>query len=106
MQEQEKGVRRPDFPEQGMFDPATGANITGDIIQASGEDVEKKLEELYAQARKRATTGEAPGAIYAELSPKVEGAVSCHFNSMKLPTDQNFLKERLDRLAEAAGVAP
>ena len=43
----------PDRMLQGVFDPVSGQNITGDYIQASHEDLKDSMSELLTEIRDR-----------------------------------------------------
>ncbi len=106
MQEQERGVKRPDFPEQAMLDPFTGKNITGDIVAESKDSLAKTMDALLAEAKKRAQRGEPAEKIFNDLAPEVQNAIADHYRSMKLPTDHTALSNAMEELAKAAGADP
>ena len=63
----EEGIPPRDHPEQGVIDPLTGRNVTGEFHDEARREMERDLDEMMGSARKRSVQGEDPTAIFTEL---------------------------------------
>ncbi len=90
----EEGVPpRDDMPVQGIFDPETGQNITGEAYSESKADMEKELKAIRDRAIGQLVDGSEIGMVMDSASQKITGALEQHFFSMKQPVDEDMLAE-------------
>ncbi len=91
-------IKKPDYNEQGIFDPVTGKNITGDVISESRDLLELKIEDLLEVAYLHMRNKDSPDNILKIFSEKFREVTEQYFNSIKQPVDEDFLKESISFL--------
>lgn len=101
----DRPVKRDGVPVQGVFDPVTGKDITGDFVADSRKAMKAELAKIYSEAETRKAGGEEPEAVYSELSIRVTNIVTDHFRSLKLPPDEGLVQIYRMHLAELLGVS-
>ncbi len=96
-----RGVKRDMLPEQGMFDPITGLNVTGDLSAEARKEMEDGLTRFMELALERGAKGEDSQKIFSELSAEIEKIIERYYRFLKRPTDETALSLHLEKLRES-----
>ena len=95
----EEGVPpRDDMPEQGIFDPETGRNITAEVYSESLQETDKALADAGWRAIRELVNGIEIGSAIDNARQEIVRILENHYFSMKLPVDEDRLADLMGRL--------
>ncbi len=103
---EEEGVLPDNIPVQGVFDPVSGQNITGDFVSESRDDLDQRLDAILALARDKIDGGASPDAVYSEFIIVIEEELIIHYRRLKLPLNTEMLARYTRELSMIIGVEP
>lgn len=86
--------------EQGVFNPVTGDNITGDYATNAKEELNKELEELRNFLREEIVSGTKSQVIKKEIISRAESVFSDYYDSLKQPVNKEVLEKARRELEE------
>ena len=98
MNEEEGVPPRDDMPVQGIFDPETGRNITGEVAEQSRRDSEKELADVKGRAIANLANGMEIGQVMDAAREEIFNVLDRHYTGLKLPIDEDHLADLSGRL--------
>lgn len=78
--------------EQGVYNPLTGENITGEYASSSKEELATKLKELKKKLIEKIVSGKKPRVN------GIKAIITSYYNSLKQPVNNELLEKRKQEL--------
>ena len=90
--------------KQAVIDPLTGRDITGEFIFDHKRNLQEELQIIFSKAEKYKTENMDLNSIYYKLSNEIKNIIQGYYDALKLPVDENFVKQNIEKLAMILGV--